>query len=92
MLYTPIAVPLAASGAVTLISEGSLASSTLNAVKNASSAAVTPHKLCCANISRTCAPIAKAITSMNTCFILSFFSAMMMNGNISTKATSITGK
>ncbi len=92
LLYTPIAVPLAESGAILLIIEGKVASSTLNAVKKINKAVATPHRLCCANINTACAVNASATAAINTCFILALVSATMIGGTINTKAISMTGK
>ncbi|MNZ29178.1 hypothetical protein D3C78_464230 [compost metagenome] len=74
MEYTPIAVPLPPAGDTLLTSDGSDASSRLNAVKNTTVPITSPRKLS-AHCQKNTSTSSNTLTApANTRFILRFFS------------------
>ncbi len=92
VLYTPSAAPLAAGGAVRDTSDGKVASRILKATKKSSSQKASYHRLPPRNSKPSWTTATKAIATRNTCRILSFFSAAMIAGTMTTKETSTAGK
>jgi hypothetical protein len=88
----PIAAPLALAGATREMSEGRVASSTLNATKNTASNATTATMWADATISPISVTASKAIADRKTAFIAPRRSAATMAGTMNAKLTISTGR